>query len=248
MVRIERVVDDIEARAIEAGYTPHIGESRQYWRDIILGVNDGLVSIFLLVVGVVGGGLATRQVFLTAVAGAVAGAVSMAAGEYLATKSQDEVLEAELTLERSHLRDFRELELAQLREMFLDMGISEDDVDGVVAAFNRSDEALLNAMKSLEFGVVESERRSPYMAMVISGGLFLAGSLPSVLPFAFVTAPGFGLVLASLFTLVGLFAVGVMKASVAGTGKTMSGLENLVIAGIGGIIAWFVGDIVGSAF
>ena len=241
-------MDDIEARAIEAGYTPHIGESRQYWRDIILGVNDGLVSIFLLVVGVVGGGLATRQVFLTAVAGAVAGAVSMAAGEYLATKSQDEVLEAELTLDRSHLRDFRELELAQLREMFLDMGISEDDVGGVVAAFNRSDEALLNAMKSLEFGVVESERRSPYMAMVISGGLFLAGSLPSVLPFAFVTAPGFGLVLASLFTLVGLFAVGVMKASVAGTGKTMSGLENLVIAGIGGIIAWFVGDIVGSAF
>ena len=248
MVRIERVVDDIEARAIEAGYTPHIGESRQYWRDIILGVNDGLVSIFLLVVGVVGGGLATRQVFLTAVAGAVAGAVSMAAGEYLATKSQDEVLEAELTLERSHLRDFRELELAQLREMFLDMGISEDDVGGVVAAFNRSDEALLIAMKSLEFGVVESERRSPYMAMVISGGLFLAGSLPSVLPFAFVTAPGFGLVLASLFTLVGLFAVGVMKASVAGTGRIMSGLENLVIAGIGGIIAWFVGDIVGSAF
>ena len=241
-------MDDIEARAIEAGYTPHIGESRQYWRDIILGVNDGLVSIFLLVVGVVGGGLATRQVFLTAVAGAVAGAVSMAAGEYLATKSQDEVLEAELTLERSHLRDFRELELAQLREMFLDMGISEDDVDGVVAAFNRSDEALLNAMKSLEFGVVESERRSPYMAMVISGGLFLAGSLPSVLPFAFVTAPGFGLVLASLFTLVGLFAVGVMKASVAGTGRIMSGLENLVIAGIGGIIASFVGDIVGSAF
>jgi VIT1/CCC1 family predicted Fe2+/Mn2+ transporter len=86
------------------------------------------------------------------------------------------------------------------------------------------------------------------MAMVISGGLFLAGSLPSVLPFAFVTAPGFGLVLASLFTLVGLFAVGVMKASVAGTGRIMSGLENLVIAGIGGIIAWFVGDIVGSAF
>ncbi|MDH3190813.1 MAG: VIT1/CCC1 transporter family protein, partial [Acidimicrobiia bacterium] len=50
-------------------YTPHIGESRQYWRDIILGVNDGLVSIFLLVVGVVGGGFSTKQVLLTAVAG-----------------------------------------------------------------------------------------------------------------------------------------------------------------------------------
>ncbi len=83
------------------GYIPHIGQSRQYWRDIILGVNDGLVSIFLLVVGVVSGGLDRQQVLLTAVAGAIAGAISMSAGEYLATKSQDEVLAAELALERS---------------------------------------------------------------------------------------------------------------------------------------------------
>ena len=84
-------------------YVPHIGDSRQYWRDIILGVNDGLVSTFLLVVGVVGGGLNNEQVLLTGIAGAIAGAVSMAAGEYLATKSQDEILESELTLERDHI-------------------------------------------------------------------------------------------------------------------------------------------------
>ena len=77
------------------GYTPHIGETRQYWRDIILGVNDGLVSMFLLVVGVGGGGFDREEVLLTAVAGAIAGAISMAAGEYLATKSQDEGLKAE---------------------------------------------------------------------------------------------------------------------------------------------------------
>ena len=109
-------------------YTPHIGESRQYWRDIILGVNDGLVSTFLLVVGVVGGGLVIGDVLLTGIAGALAGAVSMAAGEYLATKSQAEVLAAELTLEKEHLRDHRELELDQLREMFTDMGIASEDV------------------------------------------------------------------------------------------------------------------------
>ncbi len=69
----------------DSPYEPHIGETRQYWRDIILGLNDGLVSTFLLVVGVVGGGLETDQVLLTAVAGALAGAISIAAGEYLAT-------------------------------------------------------------------------------------------------------------------------------------------------------------------
>ena len=97
---------------IDSGYrqrpafTEHLGKHRQYWRDIILGVNDGLVSMFLLVAGVVGGGMATRNILLTAVAGAIAGAVSMAAGEYMATKSQDEVFQGEIELEKEHIGTF----------------------------------------------------------------------------------------------------------------------------------------------
>jgi vacuolar iron transporter family protein len=237
-----------DATGYQPGYTPHIGESRQYWRDIILGVNDGLVSMFLLVAGVVGGGLTSSQVLLTAISGAVAGAISMAAGEYLATKSQDEVLEAELVLERTHIKDFRETELEQLREMFTDMGLLADDVEAVVGAFDRSDEAMLNAMKSLEFGVVDSERRSPYMAMALSGLLFLAGSIPSVLPFAFGLRPSVGLAIATVLSLSGLFLVGVVKARVVGSSRLKAGFENLVIAGIGGVLAWFIGDIIGRTF
>ncbi|MGD2060214.1 MAG: VIT1/CCC1 transporter family protein [Acidimicrobiia bacterium] len=223
------------------GYTPHIGESRQYWRDIILGVNDGLVSIFLLVVGVVGGGLDRQQVLLTGVAGAIAGAVSMAAGEYLATKSQDEVLAAEITLERTHIRDFRELELEQLRGFFTDMGVEPEDLEGVIAAFEDNDQALLGAMKALEFGMVDSERRSPFKAMAMSGGLFLFGSIPSVLPFALAGSTSTALIWATVFSLAGLFAVGVVKAYVARTSWIVSGLENLIVAGVGGGIAWGIG-------
>jgi VIT1/CCC1 family predicted Fe2+/Mn2+ transporter len=228
-------------------YEPHIGETRQYWRDIILGVNDGLVSTFLLVVGVVGGGLATDQVLLTAVAGAVAGAISMAAGEYLATKSQDEVLEAEMRLERVHIRDHRQQELDQLREMFSTMGIHADDIETMVAAFDRSDDAILNAMKALEFGFIDSERRSPYRAMTASGLLFLAGSLPSVVPFlVFETTRG-ALAWATALALAGLFLVGVVKARVAKHNWFRSGLENMVIAGAGGVVAWLIGDTAGAA-
>lgn len=229
-------------------YVPHIGVTRQYWRDIILGVNDGLVSIFLLVVGVVGGGLDTGQVLLTAVAGAIAGAVSMAAGEYLATKSQDEVLAAELELERTHIAHFRSQELAQLRGFFEDMGVKEGDIDAVVSAFSDNDDALLNAMAALEFGVVESERRSPYRAMAASGLLFLAGSLPSVVPFAIMDSPTTALIWATTLTLAGLFIVGVVKGNVANSGQVRSGLENMIIAGLGGVVAWFIGDAVGASF
>jgi VIT1/CCC1 family predicted Fe2+/Mn2+ transporter len=238
---------DKEMVSEPAPYEPHIGETRQYWRDIILGVNDGLVSIFLLVVGVVGGGLDTNQVLLTALAGAVAGAISMAAGEYLATKSQDEVLEAELTLERIHIRDHRQQELDQLRDMFADMGIHSDDIESMVAAFDRSDEAILNAMKALEFGFIESERRSPYRAMAASGVLFLAGSFPSVIPFLVFDSTSVALIWATFLALGGLFLVGVVKARVARHSWLRSGLENMVIAGVGGVLAWLIGDAAGAA-
>lgn len=238
---------DKEMVSEPAPYEPHIGETRQYWRDIILGVNDGLVSIFLLVVGVVGGGLDTNQVLLTALAGAVAGAISMAAGEYLATKSQDEVLEAEMRLERVHIRDHRQQELDQLRDMFADMGIHSDDIEPMVSAFDRSDEAILNAMKALEFGFIESERRSPYRAMAASGVLFLAGSFPSVIPFLVFDSTRVALTWATFLALGGLFLVGVVKARVARHSWLRSGLENMVIAGVGGVLAWLIGDAAGAA-
>jgi len=240
------VATERETRPGETPYEPHIGETRQYWRDIILGVNDGLVSIFLLVAGVVGGGLDQGQVLLTALAGSLAGAVSMAAGEYLATKSQDQVLEAELVLERTHIRDHRQQELDQLHEMFGDMGLRPEDVEMVVAAFDRSDDAILNAMKALEFGFVDSERRSPYRAMFASGGLFLIGSLPSILPFLVFDRVSIALAWATVLALGGLFLVGVVKARVARHNWITSGLENMVIAGVGGVIAFLIGDVVGT--
>ncbi len=203
--------------------------------------------IFLLVVGVVGGGLDTSQVLLTALAGALAGAVSMAAGEYLATKSQDEVLEAELELERVHIKDYRPTEVGQLREIFSDMGIADEDLEGVVGAFAKSDEAMLNAMKALEFGHVESERRSPIRAMLASGGLFLVGSIPSIVPFIAFESTTVALAWATALSLTGLFSVGVVKARVTRHSWLRSGLENVAIAGVGGLLAWLIGDAIGAA-
>ena len=171
-------------------YEDHLGTSRQYLRDIILGVNDGLVSTFLLVSAVVGGGLTATQVLLTGVAGALAGMISMGIGEYLATKSQEEVLTSELGLERKHIAEHRQMELDQLRGMFDDMGVLEEDLDGVVAAFDRSDEALLNAMVDAfnaqiasaaeeQTAVAEEINRSVHQIAVAVAGL--ARVLPATL-------------------------------------------------------------------
>jgi VIT1/CCC1 family predicted Fe2+/Mn2+ transporter len=226
-------------------YEEHVGASRQYWRDIVLGINDGLVSMLLLVVGVVGGGLDRQQIILTGVAGALAGAVSMAAGEYLATKSQEEVMESELALERTHIKHFRQQEVDQLYPMLRQVGVEESDIDTVVSALTRNDEVLLNSMKVLEFGVVDTERRSPMSAAWASGGLFLAGSIPTVVPFLFPISRNAGVFTAVVLAGIGLFAVGVVKTFVTRTNPVAAGFQNLLIAGLGASAAFGVGRLVG---
>ncbi|MEX0825810.1 MAG: VIT1/CCC1 transporter family protein [Acidimicrobiia bacterium] len=223
-------------------YRPHVGTTRQYMRDIVLGVNDGLVSVFLLVVGVVGGGLATREVLLAGLTGGLAGAISMAAGEYIATKSQEEVFDSEMKLEREHLLYHRDKELDEVREMFGDMGLPPAQVEDVVAALDADDDSLIKAMMALEFGVVEKERRSPYRAAIYSGLLFIAGSLPTVLPFVFVDSTGRGLLLAGIGAGIALFAVGAAKTLTTRKNPIWSGLENVAIATVGAGLAYAVGS------
>ena len=99
-------------------------------------------------------------------------------------------------------------------------------------------------MKAIEFGIVDTERRSPYTAMFTSSALFLLGSLPSVLPFVFIDSPGTGLAVAAVITALALFAVGAIKTVVTRTNPITSGAQNLIITGIGGIAAYFVGVLV----
>lgn len=224
-------------------YRPHTGPTRQYMRDIILGVNDGLVSIFLLVVGVVGGGLTSDLVLLTGVAASIAGAVSMAAGEYIATKSQEEVFDREMMLEKEHLKYHRDVERQEIRDMFGDLGFLPEDAERIVEIVDADDDSFLKVMMALEFGVVDTERRSPYTAMVMSGLLFLLGSLPSILPFVFIDNTTTALWIAAGASGICLFAVGALKTVATHTNPVTSGLENMAVAAGGAAVAYGVGSL-----
>ena len=105
-------------------FTDHLGKQRQYWRDIILGINDGLVSTFLLVLGVSGSNLlSSHEILITAISGSIAGSISMFAGEYIATKSQDDVLTGEINLENHHIQEYRAEEIQELPHLLSLIGI-----------------------------------------------------------------------------------------------------------------------------
>jgi VIT1/CCC1 family predicted Fe2+/Mn2+ transporter len=222
-------------------FTEHLGGNRPYLRDAILGANDGLVSMLLLVAGVVGGGLTARQVLLTGIAGAVAGAISMAAGEYMATKSQDELFDGEIALERRHIREHRAAELHELADRLAIVGLEGELQDRVVEHFGRDEQSLLRVMTALEFGVVETERRKPLTAAYLSGLLFAAGSLPAVLPFAFGARPRSALLVAAGISVAALLVVGAVKTWATRGNPLRSALENLAVATLGGGLAYGVG-------
>jgi len=233
------------AAALAAQSRKHLGGSRQYWRDIILGVNDGLVSTFLLVAGVAGGGLSSADILLTAISGALAGAISMCAGEYVATKSQNEVLEGELNLETMHIRFCLQQEIAELHNLLGLIGIGEDQTElqtSLSQFYESHPEALLKIMTALEFGVLSREMRSPVMAGLTSCALFTLGALPSVLPFIFSgNEPINGLIAAAVITSCCLLTVGAVKTWASRGNCLTASLENLVIAGFGGGLAYGVG-------
>jgi len=191
-------------------YIEHQGQHRQYLRDMILGANDGLVSVLLVMIGlageagfsisfsleyfvkvivVSGGGASTRTLLLAGFTTALAGAVSMALGEYLATKSQAEVYDGDIALEKEHFKYHRGAEVAQLRAIMQnDLLLEGDLLERVVRAIGSDDEALLKIMMAFEFGMNDNDNRSPFQAMAMSGGLFILGSLPAWIPFLFPTS------------------------------------------------------------
>lgn len=249
----------------------HLVKSRQYYRDMILGVNDGLVSTFLLVSGVVGGGMDVEATLLTSISGAIAGAISMFAGEYVATKSQNEVMKGEIKLEHEHITNYHQEEMRELSSLFSLIGIPGAGSSQHLCHVNVADstahssnvtssakearklrqrmtqyygsnpDALLKIMIALEFGVIDGEVRNPLVAGASSLALFIVGSLFSVIPFVCVTDSLSGLIASGIATAIGLFLVGAVKTWATRGNMWLAALENLLITAAGGAVAFGIG-------
>jgi len=228
-------------------YKPH--NKLQYMRDLILGVNDGIVSVFLLVVGMVAGGSDTRAILAGGITTTIGGAVAMSMGEYLATKSQNEVIAGDLTLEKEHFKYHRELEIEQVHHVLAGMNLQGDLLKDVTKSIGESDDALMKFMKAFEFGYQEDVARIPLTAMALMFFIFICGGVPGVIPFAFVgdTDQYVGLLIATILVSVALFFVGIMKAVSTGTSWTRAGSENMVMGWISAGIAYGVGAIFQAA-
>ena len=214
---------------------------RNYMRDVILGTNDGLVSVFALVIGVAAGSGNPKIALLAGIAGLIAGAVSMAIGEYISTKSQEEVYDAEKAIERRHIDEHFDHEKGEIREWYREKGFDGDLLEQIVETISANPDVMLNEMMLAEFGVLEGERRSPLKATIIVSIAFILGGILPVLPFIWVDTAVAGIIIAGIFSFIGLFLVGGLKSWITNTIIWKGGMENLLLGLTGAVITYFVG-------
>lgn len=176
-------------------------------RAAVFGVSDGLTSNVSLVLGFAGGGVAASVVRLGGLAGAVAGAFSMAAGEWISVSAQNELVERELEIERRELARNPEKETLELAAFYEAHGMTRDQaIAGATEVMQDPDRALLVHAKE-EFGIDPNEMPSAVGAASLSFAMFVVGALLPVVPWFF--SSGNGAAVASV-------SIGIVSAAVVG--------------------------------
>ncbi|NEK86934.1 hypothetical protein GCU60_14405 [Blastococcus saxobsidens] len=230
--------------AAEAHEHSHADVSGGWLRAAVFGAMDGLVTNTALVAGVGGGGAAPRGIVLAGVASLVAGAVSMALGEYTSVKTQNEQLDLEVEKERRELERNPEGELAELTEMLRVRGVDDRLARQVAVQLSRDPETALRLHVLAELGVSPEDRPSPTVAAVSSFLTFGTGALLPLLPYLL----GVSLLwVALLCGGLGLLTAGAISSRFTPRPWWFAGLRQLVFGAAAAGITYLIGSAIGVA-
>lgn len=222
----------------------HVLERIGWLRAAVMGANDGIVSTASLIVGVAAAASDKQEVLVAGVAGLVAGALSMAAGEYVSVSSQADTEMADLEREKRELAELPELELAELTQLYCERGLDEKLAHEVAVALTAHDS--LGAHARDELGLGDALRARPLMAGLASSATFSVGAaLPLIAAMSLpIASLAVGVSVAALFFLMLLGAVGA-KAGGAPVGK---GVVRVVFWGALAMAATFaIGSLLGTS-
>ena len=228
-------------------HEPHGGSvaSRLNWlRAGVLGANDGIISTAGLVIGVAAATTVTSEIATAGVAGLVAGAVSMALGEYVSVSTQRDTERALIAKERGELEQMPEAERAELVGLLRQQGLSEQTSTVVAAELTAHDE--LKAHLSVELGIDQEELAKPWAA---AGSSALAFSVGAVLPLVAILLPPASVRIAIAFVavLVGLIVTGIVSAQLGGSAKRPAVVRLVVGGALAMAVTFGIGRLLGAA-
>lgn len=226
-------------RHTEKHRTSHIG----WLRAAVLGANDGLISTASLVVGVAASGSPRSAVLVAGVAGLVAGAMSMAAGEYVSVSSQADTETADLTRERGELAADPEAERGELAAIYVNRGLTPTLAEQVAEQLMEKD--AIGAHARDELGIFDLSRARPLQAALTSALMFSAGALLPVILSAVVPQSSLGWAIPTS-TMALLAVLGGLAAAVGAASIWRGALRVMLWGGLAMLISAAVGRLFGT--
>lgn len=215
---------------------------RSNWlRAAVLGANDGIISISSLAIGVVAASTTREPIVLATVAGLVAGALSMAAGEYVSVSSQTDTENADIEREKVELEEMPEEELKILAQIYEKRGLTKETAKQVALELTEKD--ALGAHIRDELGITETSQANPIQAALASGAAFSVGGVLPLLVVLFAPLNGLAYWLYA-FTIIFLVILGITSAKTGGSGT----LKAVFRITIWGSVAMGVTALVGYIF
>ncbi|MFI5062530.1 MAG: VIT1/CCC1 transporter family protein [Streptosporangiales bacterium] len=234
----------VGAAALAAGWSHrHRDVSGGWLRPTVFGAVDGLVTNASLIAGLGGGGASSHAIVLAGVAALVAGAFSMGTGEYVSVTNQNELVHAEVAVERRMHTQFPAAEQAELAETFRGYGADQDTAARMAAAVSRDPDTALRVHTREELGIDPFELPSAILAAASSLVAFSLGALLPLLPYlAGLSSIAVSLGIAAVALIIGGMAVGRL------TGRPVlhAGLRQLALGALAVAVTFGVGSLIGS--
>ncbi len=232
------------AETIARGERWHTSGRSGTLRASIFGVSDGLVSNLSLVMGVAGASGEGSFILLAGIAGLMAGAFSMAAGEYISMQSQRELFERQIALEQAELEAMPEEEQKELAALYMAKGFTREEAETIAARMFADPQVALNTLVREELGLDPDELGSPWGAALGSFLAFGVGAVIPVLPYLFGSG-AVAFVLSLGLSLAALFLVGAGVSLLTGRGLLYSGFRQLGLGAAAAAVTYGVGKVIG---
>lgn len=232
------------AETIAKGERWHTSGRSGTLRATIFGVSDGLVSNLSLVMGVAGASAAGGFILLAGIAGLLAGAFSMAAGEYISMQSQRELFERQIALEKAELEAMPEEEEKELAAIYVAKGFTREEAATIAARVFKDPKTALDTLVREELGLDPDELGSPWGAALGSFLAFCVGAAVPVLPYLFGSG-SLVFVLSLGLSLAALFLVGAGVSLLTGRSLLYSGFRQLGLGAAAAAVTYGVGKVIG---
>lgn len=213
-------------------------------RAAVFGINDGLISNVSLILAVAGSQADAHTIVLTGVAGLLAGAFSMASGEYVSMASQRELFEGQIAEERDELERYPDDEAEELALIYAARGVALEDARMLAKALVRNPERALDALAREELGVNPEDLGSPWGAAISSFFAFAVGAILPLVPFLLGVAQAVPVAVG--ISAVALFVVGATLSLYSGRSAWVGGGRMLLIGGLAGGATWLAGRAFGA--